>query len=110
VTVVEYAPHVSLLQDTDVFVTHAGLGSCAAGLHSGVPLVCTPIDRDQPLNAARVEELGAGIATTPEGVATAVERVLGDPTFARAASEISVASRAAGGAEAAVRDLEALVG
>ena len=56
--------HAPVLADTDVMVTHAGLGSVAAALSLGVPLVCTPISRDQPLNAERVAELGAGVALT----------------------------------------------
>jgi UDP:flavonoid glycosyltransferase YjiC (YdhE family) len=103
VTVVDRVPHGDLLPATDVFVTHAGLGSCAAGLLAGVPLVCTPIDRDQPLNASRVEAVGAGMTTAVDGVGSAIERVLGDDGFRRAAEAI-----AASGAEAAVADLVSL--
>lgn len=108
VTVVDYVAHAQLLPATDVFVTHAGLGSVAAGLDAGVPLVCTPIDRDQPLNAERVETLGCGIATTADDVAAAIERVLADPSFRTAAQTVAAASRAEGGSDAAVQDLETL--
>ena len=107
VIVVDRAPHGWLLPDTDVFVHHGGLGSCAAGLAAGVPLVCTPIDRDQPLNAARVEALGAGVTTTPSGVADEIQTVLADPSFRIAARAIAEQSRAEGGPEAAIADLEA---
>ena len=109
VAVVDYVPHARLLPETEVFVTHGGLGSCAAGLAAGVPLVCTPIDRDQPLNAARVVALGAGISTTPAGVADAVQAVLADGSYRAAARLIAEESRAEGGAEAAIADLERLV-
>ena len=109
VAVVDYVPHAQLLPGTDVFVSHAGLGSCAAGLAAGVPLVCTPIDRDQPLNAARVVALGAGVTTTPSGVAEAVRTVLADDSYGAAARAVAEQSRAEGGADAAIADLERLV-
>ena len=108
VRVVDYVPHAQLLPETDVFVTHGGLGSCAAGLAAGVPLVCTPIDRDQPLNAERVVALGAGITTTPSGVAEAIQMLLADDAYRAAARAIAEQSRAEGGAEAAIADLEAM--
>ena len=46
-------------------VTHAGLGSVAGAMTFGVPLVCMPVERDQPLNAQRVTDLGAGVALDP---------------------------------------------
>ena len=90
VTIAEYVPHTALMEATDVMVTHAGMGSVAHALSVGVPLVCTPMDRDQPLNAQRVESFGAGIALTADStaaeIAAAVERVLAPRAIARAAS------------------------
>jgi UDP:flavonoid glycosyltransferase YjiC (YdhE family) len=106
VTVAEDDPHRAHQPQTDEFVTHGGLGSCAAGLLAGVPLVCTPIDRDQPLNASRVEALGAGLHVGVDAVGAAIERVLGDARFRLAAEAVAGESRAAGGPEAAVADLE----
>jgi len=113
VRVVEFAPHAQVLGETAVMVTHAGLGSVAAALGAGVPLVCTPIDRDQPLNARRVAELGAGIALGPDAsgdeIARAVGQVLIDPRYRTAAEAIAGASRDGGGAPAAAAELEALL-
>lgn len=61
VAITEFADHRHALASAAVMVTHAGLGSIAAALTAGVPLVCTPIGRDQPLNARRVADLGAAI-------------------------------------------------
>lgn len=112
VRVVDRVPHAGVLPNTDLMITHAGLGSVAAALHHGVPLLCTPIDRDQPLNAARVEALGAGIAlgSTPtvEEITSSVTRILDDPAYRAGARRVADASAAAGGAVTAARDLVSL--
>lgn len=106
--------HGAVLPHTDVVVTHAGLGTVAAALQQGVPLVCTPLGRDQHLNADRVAALGAGIvlaaASSSEQIADAVEQVRTDPSFRAAARTVAAGSRAAGGADATVADLESLLG
>jgi MGT family glycosyltransferase len=113
VQVHDFVDHGAVLPHADVVVTHAGLGTIAAALHRGVPLVCTPIARDQHLNASRVTTLGAGIdaGSNPraDDVAAAVSAVLADPAYRRAATAVETASNAAGGADAAVSDLERLV-
>ena len=108
VRLVEFLPHPAVLRSADVMVTHAGLGSVAAALSFGVPLVCTPIDRDQPLNASRVVSLGAGVLAG-EDVSASVLHVLGDDGFRAAARAIADASATEGGAAAAVIDLVSLV-
>lgn len=52
--------HAALLPHADVFIGHGGHGGLMAALAFGVPIVTLPLDRDQPLNAARVEAVGAG--------------------------------------------------
>jgi UDP:flavonoid glycosyltransferase YjiC (YdhE family) len=112
VTITDHVPHVSVLDQTAVMVTHAGLGSVAAALSFGVPLVCTPISRDQPLNAQRVSQLGAGLALDRESSADeircAVQDVLTAPHYREAAASIAEASRLEGGPAAAAADLEAM--
>jgi UDP:flavonoid glycosyltransferase YjiC (YdhE family) len=113
VTIAEYVPHTAVLGATDVMVTHAGLGSIASALTAGVPLVCTPISRDQFVNAERVSEAGAGIALsgapTAHDVATAVQKALTDASYRDGARAISDASCAEGGAARAVEELVRLV-
>jgi UDP:flavonoid glycosyltransferase YjiC (YdhE family) len=108
----EFVDHGSLLTSCDVMVTHAGLGSVAAALSRGVPLVCAPLGRDQHLNAERVTSLGAGLTLGPgpdaAEVAAALQQVLADGAYRDAASRIADESRRAGGAMAAVADLEVL--
>jgi MGT family glycosyltransferase len=105
VRVIDRVPHALVLPDADVVVTHAGLGTIAAALDAGVPLVCTPYDRDQPLNASRVVELGVGV-TVDGDLHRAVERVMTDTSFRARAQELARVSRAEGGAAAVARELE----
>jgi UDP:flavonoid glycosyltransferase YjiC (YdhE family) len=109
----DWLPHPAVLPETDVVITHGGLGTCAGALSHGVPLVCLPLGRDQHLNAGRVEAVGAGVSlsseASPDAIAEALDLVLGDPAYAAAARRIADESRAAGGAPAAVADLESLL-
>jgi UDP:flavonoid glycosyltransferase YjiC (YdhE family) len=111
-SVTEFVDHRQVLQRADVMVTHAGLGSDAAALSAGVPLVCLPIGRDQPLNAQRVEECGAGIAldvdANPATIAASIERVLSQPAYRTEARSLAEASIHEGGAVAAAAELENL--
>jgi MGT family glycosyltransferase len=59
--VVPLRPHAGLLPPADLFVGHAGHGGIMAALRHGVPIVCVPLSRDQPTNAARVAAVGAGV-------------------------------------------------
>jgi UDP:flavonoid glycosyltransferase YjiC (YdhE family) len=114
VTIADYVPHALVLDHTDVMVTHAGLGSIAAAMTFGVPVVCIPHGRDQPLNAQRVSAHGAGVALTelPRAaeIAAAIEGVLATPSARDATRALAAMSRAEGGADAAVAELESLLG
>jgi UDP:flavonoid glycosyltransferase YjiC (YdhE family) len=113
VTIINYLPHTAVLGHTDVMVTHGGLGSIASALSFGVPLVCTPVSRDQFVNAERVDAVDAGIALaespTAGQVAAAIQQVLSKPKFRAGAQAMADASRAAGGAPAAIAELDALL-
>jgi UDP:flavonoid glycosyltransferase YjiC (YdhE family) len=65
---------------------------------------------DQPFLAARIQELGAGLALDgeagPAAIRAAIHGVLGDPSFALAARRLSVEIRAAPGAAVAADALE----
>lgn len=113
VLVEQHVAHSLVLPETDVMVTHAGLGSVAAALTFGVPMVCTPMGRDQPLNAARVATLGAGLALPVEAsvdhLAQAVKEVVSHPSYRHAAQSIAIASRRGGGPPAVADELESLL-
>ena len=60
-----WANHTEVLPNTDLVVTHAGLGTVMTAMAFGVPLLCVPMGRDQGGNAERVVQLGFGIAAEP---------------------------------------------
>jgi MGT family glycosyltransferase len=105
-TVRSYVPHSSLLPHAALLVNHAGLGGVLAALTYGVPMVCIPLGRDQPANAAAVERVGAGITLAPEAsvdeIRIAIAEVIDDDRYRKAA-----AFQACG--DDCVRELEALV-
>ncbi|OXM60611.1 glycosyltransferase [Amycolatopsis vastitatis] len=85
-----FVPQRALLAASDVFLTHAGFSGVREALSAGVPMVAVPLFADQPANAGRVRELGAGFRVdaaglTPERLADAVSRVLGEPSYRSAA-------------------------
>jgi UDP:flavonoid glycosyltransferase YjiC (YdhE family) len=100
VTVCGYVPHGTVLPQMSAVVTHAGMSSVATALAAGVPMVCVPQGRDQPLNAARVEELGAGLNLAPdapaEDLAVAVRAVLADGAFRSAAQRLAASAASVG--------------
>ena len=70
-------------------VSHGGFGTTVGTLLAGVPQVVAPIFADQPYNADRIADLGAGLradAQRPETIRAAVERVLAEPSFRRVAA------------------------
>ena len=101
-------PHLAAM------VTHAGHGSAIRPVLAGVPLLCLPMGRDQPDNAARIAARGAGLRLEPQAssdeIAAAVARLLAEPAFAAAArrwgAEIRAEVDAAG--DVAVQALEVL--
>ena len=60
VTVTSWVSQGDGFPRASVLVCHGGAGSVLAGLTHGLPMVITPISADQPDNARRVEEAGAG--------------------------------------------------
>jgi UDP:flavonoid glycosyltransferase YjiC (YdhE family) len=97
VHVAAYVPHVRSLAHATTVVTHAGLGTVHAALAHGVPMLCLPIGRDQPDNAARVEWRGAGLrlraTSSAPTIAAAVDRIVHEEAFAAAARRLAQAIR-----------------
>ena len=79
-------------------VTHAGHGSAIRPVLAGVPLLCLPMGRDQPDNAARIVARGAGLrldpAASPDAIGAAVMRLVEEPGFRDAARRWGAAIRA----------------
>jgi MGT family glycosyltransferase len=111
--VVRYAPHAEILPSASLVITHAGTGTTMAALGRGVPLLCTPMGRDQFYNAERVQSLGAGRALPPDSssdaIAQAAADVLEDDRYRTCAKQMAASIGGYGGAAAAAAALEGLV-
>jgi UDP:flavonoid glycosyltransferase YjiC (YdhE family) len=91
VHVEQYIPQSQVLPQCDAVVSHGGSGSVLGALAHGLPSVLLPMGADQPLNAARCEELGVArvldaVRSTPEAIRESVSLVLSRPSY-RAAAE-----------------------
>jgi UDP:flavonoid glycosyltransferase YjiC (YdhE family) len=93
-----WVPQQDVLGHAAAAVVHGGSGSTLGALAAGLPLVVVPLFADQPQNARRVAEVGAGIAVAPErenpGATTAplraaIEAVLADPSYRQRAAALA---------------------
>jgi Glycosyltransferase family 28 C-terminal domain len=84
-----YVEHTQVLPYVSAVVCHGGLSTITGALAYGVPLVCIPQGREQPLNAERVEACGVGLVVPADAssamIAEAVRSVVGEPAFRAAA-------------------------
>jgi MGT family glycosyltransferase len=80
-----FVPHSLVLPQAAAVVTHGGHGTAIRSLAYGVPLVCLPLGRDQPANAARVVSHKLGLRLNPEAepaeIASAIRRVVESPEY-----------------------------
>jgi UDP:flavonoid glycosyltransferase YjiC (YdhE family) len=53
------------LAEASLVVSHGGSGTTLGALAAGLPLVVVPLFADQPPNARRVAEVGAGVVVEP---------------------------------------------
>jgi MGT family glycosyltransferase len=84
-------------------VVHGGSGSTLGALAAGVPLAVVPLFADQPQNARRVAEVGAGVAVEPNRddveatvgpLREAICTVLDDPSYGERARALADELRA----------------
>ncbi len=107
VRVERWVPQADIVARAAVAVVHGGYGSVHGAICAGVPLVVAPLFADQPFNARRVAQLGAGIALPEPGslarlaedaprlfarLGEAVERVLGDSRYRHAARRVAMSA------------------
>src|SRR4051794_13590958 len=90
---VEWVSYAKTMPRCDVVVCHAGHGTVARSLASGVPLVACPAAGDMGENAARIAWAGVGVPlprrlVTARGVRLAVQKLLADPRYAERAQTI----------------------
>ena len=96
-----------------LLVTHGGMATTTTALLHGVPMLVIPQSRDQHLNAERVLNSGSGTVlpsnSTSRGIQTAVEQLLTDDSFRRAADRFGATLRPLGSGRLAVARLEQLL-
>jgi MGT family glycosyltransferase len=113
VHVERWVPQAAVMPHARAMVGHGGAGTTLAALAGGVPQVVLPVFADQPINAERVAESGAGLALdmTPEGLSRlggAVRELLEDPSYRAAAQEVADEIAALAPVDESVELLEAL--
>lgn len=82
-----------ILPHCQLVVSHGGSGSVSGTLLHGRPSVLIPLGADQPLNAARCQQLGLAevldpITVTPPSVQTAVANVLANSSYREVAERL----------------------
>jgi UDP:flavonoid glycosyltransferase YjiC (YdhE family) len=108
-----FVPQYELLPRMQGVLCHGGHNTTIGALGHGIPVVCAPIRDDQPVTAAQVVRAGAGLRLkfarcTASDIVAALDAVLHDPSYRRAARRIARSLQRAGGAAAAARRLESL--
>ncbi|MFC5061947.1 glycosyltransferase [Actinomycetospora atypica] len=101
VRIAPWIPQADVLASASVVVCHGGSGTTLGALAAGVPLVIAPLFADQPENARRVADLGAGVAVGPRAhdaptsaiepadLRRAITDVLADPDPAEVARRVA---------------------
>ncbi len=108
-------PNRRLMSQVDAVVCHAGVLTVHEALLHGLPLVLTPVTNDNTFLARTAARSGAGIVLrsrrlTAAELRDAVETVLREQSYRRAAAAIGASLRASPGAAGAAGFLERLVG
>jgi UDP:flavonoid glycosyltransferase YjiC (YdhE family) len=110
---VDWVSYAKAMPGCAAVVCHAGHGTVARALASGVPVVACPAGGDMGENAARVRWAGVGVSlprrfTTARGVRLAVRRLLSDPGYAERARVLRDWAARHDGAAAAADEVERL--
>jgi UDP:flavonoid glycosyltransferase YjiC (YdhE family) len=110
---VPYAPFSRLLPRCAALIHHGGIGTVAQALATGCPQLVVPIAFDHFDEARRLRLLGVGSSLsgrslTPAGAGREVQRLLTDPSVARACSTAKARMIEEDGVGAACDAVEAL--
>jgi UDP:flavonoid glycosyltransferase YjiC (YdhE family) len=96
VHVARWVPQADVMPHAAAMVCHGGSGTVTAGLAAGMPMVVVPLFADQPHNARRVADVGAGIALDPDDLQRlpdAVRSLLADRSYRDNAAAIAEETR-----------------
>lgn len=103
VRIERWVPQQDVLGHAAAAIVHGGSGSTLGALAAGVPLAVLPLFADQPQNARRVAEVGAGLAVEPNRddveatvgpLREAIRAALGDPYYGERARALADELRA----------------
>lgn len=113
ISVVNYAPQLSILRNAKVFITHGGTNSVWEALLQGVPMLVFPQGGDQYLVAKRVHALNLGIWTKNNAISATslcalTEQVMADASIRQHVTQMGDAFRHAGGTAEAIAQIMAL--
>ena len=109
VTTMAFTPQLEVLEHTDFFLTHAGIGSVMEALYNGVSMMCIPQMDEQITTAHRAKELGVASSVmlkdevTEEKLREALLELMNDPKYKHNAQAMSKEMRTEGGCERAAQ-------
>ena len=109
IRVYSYVDQLDVLSRADVFITHCGMNSVSESLYMATPMVLYPQTGEQHAVARRATEIGAGILLrddSSKGIRTAVQEILHNTAYTKAANECSLDFRACSGAIGAAEFIE----
>jgi UDP:flavonoid glycosyltransferase YjiC (YdhE family) len=109
VTVWGHVRHDAVLPRMSAVLTHAGMSTITTALAFGVPLVCVPQGREQPVNAARVEAVGAGRSLPRDASAATVGSALTEVIASRSIRKVAARFASMDRGATAVRLAETLL-
>ncbi|MEV6419208.1 macrolide family glycosyltransferase [Streptomyces sp. NPDC051662] len=115
VEVHSWVPQLTVLEQADAFVTHAGMGGSGEGLYTGVPMIAVPQGAEQFMNADRLVELGVArrldtAEATAETLLTALRELVADPAVTHRSALLRAETRAEGGTTRAADLIEEMLG
>ena len=109
VSVYPTVDQLEVLSRASAFITHCGMNSVSESLYMATPMVLYPQTGEQQAVARRAQEIGAGTwlrDDSVEGIRRAVEEILNQASYAKAAEECSREFRSHAGAKAAADFIE----
>ncbi len=109
-----WVPHEAALPGAMLVVTNGGHNTVLAALAHGVPVLVSPLMREQEWNGRRAEAFGAGRLLAPNAtsdeIRAALEELLSDPVVRRRSKRAARALRdRGGGGERAASHLERML-
>lgn len=102
----QMVPQLDILSQSDVFITHCGMGGTGESIYYGVPMIGIPQMEEQAITARQIEKKGLGFAlltkeeVTSEAIKDRIVKLLNDPTYKNTVKEYSNDMKSLGGAKA----------